>query len=125
MRPLWNRQSVQELTIDIFMPNELTASTLQRFIDERLYPSHPNCTHPNVLEKFEEDGTGTFTETAGGTITCDVGGRTIGVAGEIEVRGVAPNVASGTTLNITACVRLETAASADPNDCRMLSVNVQ
>ncbi len=118
-------ESVQELTIDIFMPNELTASTLQRFIDERLYPSHPNCTHPNVLEKFEEDGTGTFTETAGGTITCDVGGRNIGVAAEIEVRGVAPNVASGTTLNITACVRLETAASADPNDCRMLSVNVQ
>ena len=117
-------ESVQDLVIDIFMPNELTATTLQRFIDERLYPSHPDCTHPNVLEGFEKDGKGEFTETPGGTINCVVGGRTIGVAGEIEVRAIA-NAASGTALNINACVRLESAASADPNDCRMLAVNVQ
>ena len=117
-------ESVQDVAVDIFLPNEFRATTLQRFIDERLYPEHPNCTHPNVLEGFEKDGKGEFTDTPGGTITCVVSGRTIGVLGEIEVRAIA-NAASGTTLDINACVRLDAATSADPNDCRMLAVTVQ
>ena len=113
------------VAIDIMLPDELTASTMQRFVDERALPGHPNCSHPNQLEAFEREGTGTITETAGGALTCIAGSRKVGAISEIELTTTVGSAASGSTINVNVCARSEQAAGAAEGDCTMLAVPVQ
>jgi hypothetical protein len=115
----------EDVAIDIWLPNELTAGKLLQFVDERALTGDPTCSHPNQLEEFTSEGKGRITDTPGGALTCIVGSRTIGAQAEIEIQADVANVVSGSTINVNVCARRELDARAATSDCRMLAVPVK
>jgi uncharacterized repeat protein (TIGR01451 family) len=117
----------EAVTLDIWLPNELTAGNLLQLVDERALAGEPTCSHPNQLEEFASEGKGRVTNTPGGTMTCTVavGSRTIGARAEIEIQADVAQVVSGSTINVNVCARRELDASAATSDCTMLEVPVK
>ncbi len=113
----------EPVAIDIKLPNELTALRLQHFVDNRaLTDQAPKCSHPNQLEEFEKEGSGQITDTAGGTLTCNVGTRKIGAEAKIELVTVVAPVVGGAAIDIEVCARRETAAAPAAGDCKTIAV---
>ncbi|MCY4528698.1 MAG: hypothetical protein OXD46_06680 [Chloroflexi bacterium] len=125
--PVVEEGEEESIVIDIRLPNELTANTLQQYNDDKAITEEEDvtCSHPSQLEEFTREAKGQITNVPGGTLTCVVGSRSQGAEGRVRLNTSVANVASGSTINVDVCARREQDATAAPGNCRELAVLVQ